>query len=69
MFYIVLINKFVSYICVSGKKSYDKWHKESIDSVFDNNEKCNEFRDELKKLFVPTLSVGTRGSSPKTTLP
>ena len=27
-----------------------KWHKESIDGAFDNSEKCNEFRDELKKL-------------------
>ena len=27
-----------------------KWHKESIAGAFENKEKCNEFRDELKKL-------------------
>ena len=27
-----------------------KWHKESIDGAFDKKEKCNEFREELKKL-------------------
>ncbi|CAA6815870.1 MAG: Unknown protein [uncultured Sulfurovum sp.] len=27
-----------------------KWHKESIESAFENGDKCNEFREELKKL-------------------
>jgi hypothetical protein len=27
-----------------------KWHKESIENAFQNEEKCNEFRDELEKL-------------------
>ncbi|CAA6799170.1 MAG: Unknown protein [uncultured Sulfurovum sp.] len=27
-----------------------KWHKESLDGAFENEDKCNEFREELKKL-------------------
>jgi len=27
-----------------------KWHKESINGAFENSEKCNDFREELKKL-------------------
>jgi hypothetical protein len=27
-----------------------KWHKESLSGAFENEKKCNEFRDELEKL-------------------